>query len=144
MYENCIPWAIYLDLSKAFNTLNFDILINKMKFYGIIGTPLKLLDNYLRNRYQFVAFKNINSDLQENRTGNPQGSILSPLFFSIYINDLIKSINIFNYLMYSDDTTLYFNLEDIDSVYMNEIINIHLENDHNIKKLNCFHRVIFW
>ena len=144
MYENCIPWAIYLDLSKAFDTLNFDILINKMKFYGIIGTPLKLLDNYLRNRYQFVAFKNINSDLQEIRTGNPQGSILSPLFFSIYINDLIKSINIFNYLMYSDDTTLYFNLEDIDSVYMNEIINIHLENDHNINKLNCFHRVIFW
>ena len=144
MYENCIPWAIYLDLSKAFNTLNFDILINKMKFYGIIGTPLKLLDNYLRNRYQFVAFKNINSDLQENRTGNPQGSILSLLFFSIYINDLIKSINIFNYLMYSEDTTLYFNLEDIDSVFMNEIINIHLENDHNINKLNCFHRVIFW
>ena len=57
------------------DTLNFNILINKLKFYGITGTPLKLLDNYLRNRHQFVAFKNINSDLQETRTGIPQGSI---------------------------------------------------------------------
>ena len=65
MDENKIPGAIYLDLSKAFDTLNFNILINKLKFYGITGTPLKLLENYLRNRHQFVAFKNINSDLQE-------------------------------------------------------------------------------
>ena len=99
-------------MSKAFDTLNFNILINKLKFYGITGTPLKLVENYLRNRHQFVAFKNINSDLQEIRTGIPQGSILGPLFFSIYINDLINSSNIFNYLMYADDTTLYFNLED--------------------------------
>ena len=144
MDGNFIHCAIYLDLSKAFDTLNFDILINKLKFYGIIGTPLKLLNNYLRNRHQFVAFKNINSDLQEIRTGIQQGSTLSILFFSIYINDLIKSSNIFNYLMYADDTTLYFNLEDIDSVNMNKVINIHLENDHNINKLNFFHQVIFW
>ena len=58
MDENFIPCAIYLDLSKAFDTLNFDILINKLKFYGIVGTPLKLLDNYLKNRNQFVDFKN--------------------------------------------------------------------------------------
>ena len=127
MDENFIPCAIYLDLSKAFDTLNFDILINKLKFYGIVGTPLKLLDSYLKNRHQFVDFKNTKSDLQEIRTGVPQESILGPLFFSICINDLIKSSNLFNYLMYADDTTLYFNLEDIDSVNMNENINIHLE-----------------
>ena len=68
---NLIPCAIYLDLSKAFDTLNFDIIINKLKFYGITGTSFKLLSNYLRNRHQFVAFKNINSDLQEARTGKP-------------------------------------------------------------------------
>ena len=107
MDENFIPCAIYLDLSEAFDTLNFDILINKLKFYGIVGTPLKLLDNYLKNRHQFVDFKNTKSDLQEIRTGVPQGSILGPLFFSICINDLIKSSNLFNYLMYADDTTLY-------------------------------------
>ena len=83
----------------------------------------------MRNRHQFVAFKNINSDLQEIRIRIPQGSILGPLFFSIYINDLINSSNIFNYLMYADgdDTTLYFNLEDVDSINMSDNINIHLE-----------------
>ena len=139
MDENFIPCAIYLDLSKAFDTLNFNILINKLKFYGITGTPLKLLENYLRNRYQFVAFKYIILDLQEIRTGIPQGSILGPLFFtkySIYINVHINSSNIFNYLMYADDTTLYFNLEDIDSVNMNDNINTHLEQINVWLKLN--------
>ena len=119
-------------MSKAFNTLNFSILLKKLKFYGITGTPLKLLENYLRNKHQFVAFKNFNSDLQEIRTGISQGSILGPLLFSIYINDLINSSNIFNYWMYADDITLYFNLEDIDSVDMNDNINTHL------KKLNVW------
>ena len=90
----------------------------------------------MRNRHQFVTFKNINLDLQEIRTGIPQGSILGPLFFSIYKNDLIKSSNIFNYLMYADDTTLYFNLEDIDSVNLNENINTHLEKINVWLKLN--------
>ena len=49
MDYNHIPGAIYLDLSKAFDTLNFDILLSKLKFYGVVSTPLKLLDNYLRN-----------------------------------------------------------------------------------------------
>ena len=90
MDENLIPCAIYFDLSKTFDTLNFDILINILKFYEITGTPLKLLDNYLRNRHQFVAFKNINSDLQEIRTGIPQGLILGPLYFCIYINNSLN------------------------------------------------------
>ena len=106
MDEKKIPGAIYLDLSKAFDTLNFNILINKLKFYRITGTPLKLLENYSKNRHQFVTFKNINSDLQETRTRIQQRSILRLLFFSIYINNLINSSNIFNYLMYADDTTL--------------------------------------
>ena len=97
MDENFTTCVIYLDLSKVFDTLNFDIQINKLKFYGIVGTPFKILDNYLRNRHQCVAFKNIYLDLQEIRTGIPQRSILGPLFFSIYINNLIKSSNIFNY-----------------------------------------------
>ena len=121
---------------KHLTPLSFDILINKLKFYGIVGTPLKLIDNYLKNRHQFVDFKNTNSDLQEIRAGVPQWSILGPLFFSICINDLIKSSNLFNYLMYADDTTLYFNLENIDSVNMNENINVHLEKNNVWLKLN--------
>ena len=54
MDDNHIPGAIYLNLSKAFDTLNFDILPSKLKFYGVVSTPLNVLDKYLRNRQQFV------------------------------------------------------------------------------------------
>ena len=57
MDDNHIPGAIYLDLSKAFNTLNFDILLSKLKFYGVVGTPLKLLDNYLRTDSSLLNLK---------------------------------------------------------------------------------------
>ena len=102
-----------------------------------------VLENYLRNRHQFVAFKNINSNLQEIRTGIPQGSILGPLFFSIYINDLINSSNIFNYLMYADNTTLYFNLEDVDSVNMSDNINIHLEKNNVVAIGQCLQYYLY-
>ena len=57
MDDNQITCAIYLDLSKAFDTLYFDILLSKLKFYGVVGTSLKLLENYFRNRHQFVELK---------------------------------------------------------------------------------------
>ena len=67
------------------DTLKFDIQLGKLQFYEVVDTPIKLLDNYLKNRHQFVEFKNKNSDLQEILTGISQESILGPLFFSIYI-----------------------------------------------------------
>ena len=112
------------------------ILLSKLKFYGVVGTPLKLLDNYLRNRHQFVEFKDNNSDLQEILTGIPQGSILGPLLFSIYINNLLKSTNKFKHLMYADDTTLYFNLEDFNSETKNGDINSCLDEINVWLKLN--------
>ena len=75
----------------------------KSHVYNNIINITKIIIYYLRKRHQFVAFKNINSDLQEIQIRIPQGSILGPLFFSIYINDLINSSNIFNYLMYADE-----------------------------------------
>ena len=109
---NNIPISIYLDLSKAFDTLSFDILLAKFEYYGITGTPLKLLTSYLKDRYQYVIYNGETSNMLEIRTGIPQGSILGPLFFSICINDIVKASAIFNYIMYADDTTLYCNLED--------------------------------
>ena len=136
MDNNKIPGAIYLDLSKAFDTLNFDILLRKLKFCGAVGTPLILIDNYLRNRHQFVELKNNSSDLQDIFTGIPQGSILGPLLFSIYMYDLIKSTNKFKYLMYADDTTLYFNLEEFISETMDDDINSCLDKINVWIKLN--------
>ena len=116
MDTNKIQTSIYLDLSKAFDTLSFDILLTKFKHYGITGVPLKLLTSYIKDRYQYVIYNGKTSNLLEIRTGIPQGSILGPLFFSIYINDIIKASAVFNYIMYADDTvlycTLYCNLED--------------------------------
>ena len=78
MDDNQIPGAISLDISKAFDTLNFNILLSKLKLYGVVGTLRKPLNNCFRNRQQFVEFKNNNSDLQEILTGILQGSIICP------------------------------------------------------------------
>ena len=130
------PVALFLDLSKAFDTLNFDILLHKMNYYGIRGTALTLIKNYLNNRFQYINYKNQDSSLLEVKTGIPQGSILGPLFFSIYINDLVNATNKLSYLMYADDTTLYFNLEDFPNQNRSTSINAELEKISTWLKLN--------
>ena len=130
------PTAIFLDLSKAFDTLNFDILLNKLQYYGIHGIALSLIKSYLTNRFQYVQFENSESDLLEIKTGILQGSILGPLFFSIMINDLVKSSNKFKFLMYADDTTIYFNLEDFPLDDREVLINDELEKVNKWLKLN--------
>ena len=103
-----------IDLSKAFDTLPFDILIYKLNHHGIKDNAFKLLKSYLTERQQFVVFNNQNSETSITKTGVPQGSILGPLFFSICINDLITVSDKLKFIMYADDTTIYFNLEDFD------------------------------
>ena len=103
------PTAVYLDLSKAFDTLNYDIFVSKLEFYGITGIPFALIKSYLINRFQYVQYENMTSELLETKTGILQGSILGPLFFNIFINDLVNSSNLLSFLMNADDTTIYFN-----------------------------------
>ena len=83
------PEAVFLDLSKAFDTLDFDILL-KLNYYGIRGTSLTLIQNYLSNREQYTHYENQDSAILDIKIGIPQGSILGPLFFSIYI-DLVNA-----------------------------------------------------
>ena len=130
------PTAIFLDLSKAFDTLNFNILLNKLHYYGIDGISLSLIKSYLTDRFQYVQSENSESDLLEIKTGIPQGSILGPLFFSIMINDLVNSSNKFKFLMYADDTTIYFNLEDFPIENREVLINNELEKVNKWLKLN--------
>ena len=85
------PVAVFLDISKAFDTLDFDILLYKLNYYGIRGTSLTLIQNYLSNREQYTHYENKDSDLLDIKIGIPQGSILGPLFLSIYINDLVNA-----------------------------------------------------
>ena len=96
-----IPASIFLDSSKAFVTLNFDILLCKLKYYGIDGISLNLIKSYLTNCFQYMQFKNSKTGLREIKTGIPQGSILGPLFFSIVINDFVKTSTKLRFLIYA-------------------------------------------
>ena len=88
------PITVYLDLSKAFDTLDHSILINKLKYYGIQRCALDLIKNYLSNR-QCVEINNIKSSFLNLSTGVPQGSILCPLLIIINMNDFSEASNIF-------------------------------------------------
>ena len=110
MDSNNVPVNIYIDLSKAFDTLNHSILLSKLEYYGITGRSYDLLKNYLSNRSQYVGFNGHISNTLPISTGVPQASVLGPLLFLIYIDDLPQVSHIFDMLMYADDTTLYCNI----------------------------------
>ena len=109
-----IPINIYLDPSKAFDTLNHHILIYNLKYYGITGLANSLCASYLANRTQYVEFKNRQSKHTNINVGVPEGSIMGPLLFIIYINDIILSSNIFKFTLYADDTTLFTTIKSPD------------------------------
>ena len=136
MDDHKIPGTIFIDPSKAFDTLSYDILLYKLKFYGISGVEYKLLSSYLWNKKQYVMFNNKNSEFTEISTAVPQGSILGPLLFSIYINDLITVNNKLNFIVYADDTTIYFDLKDFGKDNLEHQINDELERVKIWLKLN--------
>ncbi len=82
--KNDIPINIYLDLSKAFDTLDHTILLEKFNYYSINGVALKLMESYLTNRTQYVEINDVKSDTLKIMTRVPQDSILGPLLFIIY------------------------------------------------------------
>ena len=101
-----VPLAILMDFSKAFDTLDHKILLDKLKYYGIQGIALTWFENYLTGMTQYVQFNGINSNLVDITTGVPQGSVLGPLLFLIYINDLPNASKIFHAILFADDTSL--------------------------------------
>jgi hypothetical protein len=132
------PFAIYIDLSKAFDTIDHEILINKLHHYGIKNTELLWFKSYLKNRKQYTEIDNNASPHELITTGVPQGSILGPLLFLIYINDLSRSTK-FKSIMFADDTTLYSTLEHFDNTSMNMLtksINNEVKNVSNWLAIN--------
>ena len=98
--------SIFIDLQKAFDTIDHSILCHKLDQYGIRGVANDLLSNYLFNRKQFVQIDNTISSMQNINCGVPQGSILGPLLFLIYINNLQNCSDFLYAILFADDTTL--------------------------------------
>ena len=99
--------AIFMDLSKAFDTLNHDLLIAKLEAYGFSENSLNYIQSYLRNRLQRTNVNNNFSLWKDIFTGVPQGSILSPLMFNIYINEIFLFPDDVCLSNYAEDTNLY-------------------------------------
>ena len=108
--------GVFIDLSKAFDTVNHKILLEKLLHYGIRGTPLNWFSDYLSNRKQFVKFNDTLSEQKTISCGVPQGSILGPLLFLIYINDISNCSSLLKIILNADDTSIFYSGKDLDQL----------------------------
>ena len=111
--------AIYVDLSKAFDSLNHELLIAKLKCYGIDQHAVELFRSYLSNRYQCCKINITFGDWRKIIAGVPQGSILGPLVFNIFLNDIFFFLKDANLGNYADDSTLYAYNKNLETVVCN-------------------------
>lgn len=108
--------CIFLDFAKAFDTVNHSILIRKLEHYGIRGSSLNWFASYLTNRQQSVEVGNQISDLQHIDNGVPQGSVLGPLLFLLYINDISDCSSKVTFYLFADDTSIFMSHKDINTL----------------------------
>ena len=105
--DNKISLGVFIDLAKAFDTIDHNILLEKLMNYGIRGVVLNYFKDYLNSRSQYVSINGVNSDSLYVRCGVPQGSILGPILFLLYINDLNTVSSKLKTIMFADDTNLF-------------------------------------
>ena len=135
-----IAGGTFLDLSKAFDTINHKLLLQKLEMYGIRGPALSFFEDYLTNRRQFVAYGGETSTPLSVKIGVPQGSNLGPLLFLIFINDISKLQTKGSIRLFADDTAIFYS--DIDSSHIlenmkSDLLMLKEYFDENLLSLNC-------
>ena len=108
--------GIFIDLKKAFDTVNHDILLSKLDHYGIRNVALSWFKSYLSGSKQYVHINGVNSVTKDITCGVPQGSVLGPLLFLLYINDLPNISNKLKFYLFADDTNIYFESDDLKQI----------------------------
>ena len=108
MDKSLMTGAVFIDLSKAFDTVDHARLLSKLSIYGIKDREMSWFSSYLFNRKQYVAIDGQSSEMLPISCGVPQGSILGPLMFILLINDIESNLRLCNIILYSDDTVLFY------------------------------------
>ena len=117
--------GVFLDVAKAFDTINHNILLRKLEYYGFRGKTLMWFESYIKNREYFVDIRKHKSDTYNLDCGIPQGGILAPILFIIYMNDITQCSDIFDFSIYADDTCLILGVKTIN---YDETMKTELEN----------------
>ena len=103
--------GVFLDVAKAFDTINHRFLLRKLEYYGFRGKTLMWMESYITNRLQYVNIRNSYSELYELDWGIPQGGILAPILFILFMNDITNSSKVFDFSIYADDTCLILKID---------------------------------
>ena len=128
--NNKVTLGLLIDPFKAFDTSNHEILLDKLEHYGVRGITLQWFKSYLSCRKQFVQYNGYNSSSLDITCGVPQGSILGPLLFLVYINDLCNVSKVLELILFADDTNTFYS--HTDASYLMEAVNLEL------KKITCW------